>query len=281
LRLIPSVTQIITSITKLRFARNSVTLLHKDLSRIKHKDLDKNNINLSELKKNSFESIELNNIEFTYPQASQVTINNVSLCIKSGESIGLIGASGSGKSTLIDVLLGLLEPNKGEILYNGQPLSDHLLEWRSQVAYLPQKIFLIDNTLKNNIALGVPDDSIDVGRLNLAIKQAQIDDLVKQLSDGINTTIGEGGIRLSGGQRQRVALARAFYHNRSVLIMDESTSALDSETEKEIVNEIQRLKGKITLIVIAHRLSTIEYCDSIYRLSNGEIVEKVDYKDIV
>jgi ABC-type multidrug transport system fused ATPase/permease subunit len=281
LRLIPSVTQIITSITKLRFSRNSVTLLHKDLSRIKHKDLDKNNINLSELKKNSFESIELNNIEFTYPQASQVTINNVSLCIKSGESIGLIGASGSGKSTLIDVLLGLLEPNKGEILYNGQPLSDHLLEWRSQVAYLPQKIFLIDNTLKNNIALGVPDDSVDVGRLNLAIKQAQIDDLVKQLSDGINTTIGEGGIRLSGGQRQRVALARAFYHNRSILIMDESTSALDSETEKEIVNEIQRLKGKITLIVIAHRLSTIEYCDSIYRLSNGEILEKVDYKDIV
>ena len=226
-----------------------------------------------------FQTIELKNVQFSYPDTNKPAINNISLKIKSGDSIGLVGLSGSGKSTLVDILLGLLEVDKGGIFYNNKPLSECLLQWQAQVAYLPQEIFLMDNTLKNNIALGVEDDCIDLDRLNLAIKKAKIKELVSQLPHGVNTSVGEGGVRLSGGQRQRVALARAFYYNKSVLVMDESTSALDYETEREIVNEIKQLKGRVTLIVIAHRLSTIEHCDRVYRLDDGRIIENNNFKE--
>ena len=182
-----------------------------------------------------------------------------------------MGSSGSGKTTLVDVLLGLLDPQEGEISYNGKPMGDSLSKWRSQVAYLPQQVFLIDNTFRNNIALGMEDEEINDIQLHEAIRQARLKDLVEQLPNGVETLLGERGIRLSGGQRQRVSLARAFYHGRSVLVMDEATSSLDNETELEIVDEIKHLKGKKTMIVIAHRLSTIQHCTRIYRLENGEI----------
>ena len=276
LRLIPSVTQIITSITKLRFSRNSVSTLYKDVLFLEGQYVNKNSTSVQEVNKTYFQSIELNRIQFSYPTTSRYAINNISLRIESGDSIGFVGSSGSGKSTLVDIILGLLKIDKGEILYNNQPLSKSLLQWQSQIAYLPQEIFLIDGTLKNNIALGVEDIHVDLDRLNSAIRKAKIIDLVDQLPHGVNTFLGEGGIRLSGGQRQRVALARAFYHNKDVIVMDESTSALDYETEREIVNEINQLKGKVTLIVIAHRLSTIEHCDRVYRLENGRVVEVTD-----
>ena len=185
----------------------------------------------------------------------------------------MIGPSGSGKTTMVDVVLGLLEPQKGKIYYNGKDLIESLDEWRAQVAYLPQQVFIIDNSLRNNIALGMEAEEIDDVQLHEAIRQARLTELAEQLPDGVETILGERGIRLSGGQRQRVALARAFYHGRSVLVMDEATSALDNETEQEIVEEIRHFKGKKTMIVIAHRLTTVQHCDRIYRLENGEITE--------
>ena len=184
-----------------------------------------------------------------------------------------MGPSGSGKTTLVDVLLGLLEPQSGTVKFNGKPMQQNFGEWRSQVAYLPQQVFLIDNSLRGNVALGEEESEIDETRLREALRQARLSELVEQLPQGVDTILGERGVRLSGGQRQRVALARVFYHGRSVLVMDEATSALDNETEKEIVAEIQRLKGQKTMIVIAHSLTTVQNCDRIYRLEQGIIME--------
>jgi len=153
-------------------------------------------------------------------------------------------------------------------------LDDNLGAWYSHVAYIPQQVFLSDNTLRNNVALGVNDEDIDERKVVSALQMAKLSELVQQLPDGIETVLGERGVRLSGGQKQRVALARAFYHDRDVLIMDEATSALDDETEREITGEIERLKGKTTLIVIAHRLSTVRQCDRIYKIENGSVVSQ-------
>ena len=210
-----------------------------------------------------------------------MVLNQTSLSIRAGESIGIIGPSGSGKTTLIDLLLGLLKPEGGSISYNGDPLEKKLSKWRSQVAYLPQQVFLIDDTLKNNVALGVEEQKINEKLLLKALHKSQLAELVEQLPEGVNTFLGERGVRLSGGQRQRVALARAFYHQRSVLIMDEATSALDHETEREIVDEIKRLKGQITTIIIAHRLTTVQYCDRIYVLEEGKVVSSGTPKEML
>ena len=175
----------------------------------------------------------------------------------------------------------MLEPQSGFILFNGKPLLESLGEWRSQVAYLPQQVFLIDNSLRCNVALGEAESEIEESRLQEALHQARLSELVEQLPQGVNTVLGERGVRLSGGQRQRVALARAFYHGRSVLVMDEATSALDNEAEREIVAEIQRLKGQKTMTVIAHRLTTVQHCDRIYRLEQGSIVDAGSPKEVL
>jgi ABC-type bacteriocin/lantibiotic exporter with double-glycine peptidase domain len=208
-------------------------------------------------------------------------LNDISLSINAGDSIGFIGESGSGKSTLIDLLLGFLEPDKGTLLFNGGLLSDNIDIWRENVAYLPQQIFLTDNTMRSNIALGIDSHKIDDRKIMRALDKSQLSNFVQTLPDGLNTMLGEKGVRLSGGQKQRIALARAFYHDRNVLVMDESTSALDDETESEIVEEIRQLKGIKTVIVIAHRLTTLKYCDQIYRLDNGKIVEHGSYDSVV
>ena len=273
LRLMPSANSISNSLLTLRFNRHSVSKLHGDLIASK-KSNQIERISISPLKKEDFfRNITFRDVQFKYPNTNFLALNKVSLNIRVGESIGLMGASGSGKTTLIDILLGLLDPQGGEISYNGKPMSVSLSKWRSQVAYLPQQVFLIDNTLRCNIALGMEDEEINDIQLHEAIRQSRLEDLVRQLPNGVETLLGERGVRLSGGQRQRVALARAFFHGRSVLVMDEATSSLDNETEQEIVDEIKHLKGKKTMIVIAHRLSTIRHCTRIYRLENGEITD--------
>ena len=190
----------------------------------------------------------MQNLSFRYPNAQIDALKGINLKVCSGESVGLVGPSGAGKTTLVDVLLGLLEPHSGSIKFNNLSLNKVLTDWRLQAAYLPQQVFIIDNTLKRNIALGVDDSEIDLNRLYKAIHQARLNELLEQLPKGVETMLGERGVRLSGGQRQRVALARAFYHERNVLVMDEATSSLDDSTEKEIVEEIKDLKGKITMI---------------------------------
>ena len=179
------------------------------------------------------------------------------------------------------MILGLLEPNSGKIYFNGTNLKQEINNWHKHIAYLPQEVFIIDDKLKSNVALGINEQDIDIKLLNQSLEKASLTSLIEQLPDGVDTVLGERGVRLSGGQRQRIALARAFYHKRDILIMDESTSALDNETEKEIVNEIKRLKGDITMIVIAHRFSTIENCDVIYRMRKGEIVDSGSSQDML
>ena len=228
-----------------------------------------------------FQSLELRRVVFSYRGAVHPAIDGVSLTVTAGESIGLIGPSGAGKTTMVDVILGLLYCQAGDILYNGEKLADRLHDWWSCVAYLPQEVFLIDASLRQNVALGVKPETIDNRRLNEALARASLTDLVAELPQGAETLVGERGVRLSGGQRQRVALARALYHQREVLVMDEATSALDSETEREIVAEIQRMKGQKTMIVIAHRLSTLQHCDRIYRLERGRVVAVSSYAEAV
>ncbi len=278
LKLLPSANTFTNALTQLRQSKDSVSRLYNDVQYTKKRKL----VKLYKPKTFEFlpfQSFELLKVSFRYPGTNQDTLKEISLNVNSGDSIGIIGPSGSGKSTLVDLILGLLEPSKGEIQYNNKKPTSFMDEWHHQVAYLPQSVFLIDDSLKCNIALG--DDLIDIDRLNKAIHQSRLSNLVKSLPSGIDTVIGERGIRLSGGQRQRIALARAFYHDRNVLIMDEATSALDNETEKEIVKEIKNLKGRKTVIVIAHRLSTIEHCDCIYKLKDGHIIEKGTYQEII
>lgn len=271
IRLLPAANGLSSNLMRLRFYRDSVSKLYLDLSTILS-ETPSTNIKHLKGEQPGFQNISLKKICFRYPSAKNDALHQLSIDIKSGESIGLIGSSGSGKTTLVDTLLGMLKPQSGEIMFNGKPLQKSLAVWRSHVAYLPQQVFLIDDTLRKNVALGIEDNDIDEQRLTNALKMALLSELVEQLSDGVDTMLGEKGVRLSGGQRQRVALARAFYHERDVLVLDEATSALDNETEREIVEEIQRLKGKKTMIVIAHRLSTVKHCDRIYKLENGKIV---------
>lgn len=280
LRLMPATNVMNNTLMQLRFGRHATSLLYADLKQLEQRPTSAIKQTVSK-NPEPFQTLTLQNVHFAYPNAKQSALNGVSLTIKAGESIGLIGPSGSGKTTLVDVLLGLLEPQLGKIQYNYQPMQERVAEWRANVAYLPQQVFLIDNTLRCNVALGVPEEEINEQSLNDALQKARLSELVQEFPDGVETLLGERGIRLSGGQRQRVALARAFYHGRSVLVMDEATSALDYETEHEIVEEIKQLKGQKTIIVIAHRLTTVQPCDRIYRLDKGEIVEQGSYADVV
>ena len=279
IRLFPSVNQIVSGISHIRFGRPIVGLLYKDLIASNHYNFHSkiNNIDETSL----FKNIELRDVSFSYPSRDYKVINNLSMQIKRGDSVGIIGPSGSGKTTLLDILLGLIEVDKGSVLFNGKDINKYNHEWKSHVAYIPQNIFIIDDTITRNIALGVPDNLVDHTMLNNSINQSKLTELINQMPEGTSTLLGESGIQLSGGQRQRIALARAFYHNRDILVMDEATSALDNETELEIVNEIKLLKGNKTLIVIAHRLSTVKHCDYIYRIDKGKIVDKGSYKTVI
>ncbi|NJL21590.1 MAG: ATP-binding cassette domain-containing protein, partial [Leptolyngbyaceae cyanobacterium SM1_3_5] len=189
--------------------------------------------------------------------------------------------SGAGKTTLVDVILGLLIPQSGDIQVDGVSVYSDIRAWQNLIGYVPQSIFLMDDTIERNIAFGVPDAHIDAERLQTAIETAQLLELTEQLPEGIHTVIGERGVRLSGGQRQRIGIARALYHEREILVLDEATAALDNETERLVSKAIQSLGGIKTVIIIAHRLSTIEHCDCIYQLEKGRIVKSGSYQEVV
>lgn len=277
-RLLPTMNQLTAGINDLRYHSQTMTRLYEEFKILD--DFNQNDTLNVSTHKMPFTTVLLKNINYQYPQGKQAVLHNVSFNFKKGQSIGLIGPSGAGKSTLVNLILGFLEPQKGQMLIDGNPLVN-MREWLNNCAYIPQHIFLLDDSLKHNIALGVDDEHIDNNRMQQAIHMAQLETVVDELPDGLNTVIGENGIRLSGGQRQRVALARTFYHDRDIIIMDEATSSLDSETEYEIVNAIKRLHGIKTLIVIAHRLSTVEYCDVICKMEKGEIVEIGSFQDVI
>ena len=191
--------------------------------------------------------------------------------------IGFIGQSGAGKSTLVDVILGLLDSD-GEVLIDNVNILDNLRSWQDQIGYIPQSIYLLDDSIKNNIAFGIEDSNISSSSINAAIKGAQLESFINELPDGIETRIGEDGVRLSGGQRQRLGIARALYHNPRILVLDEATSSLDTNTEDKIIKAINKLRGQKTILIIAHRMSTIQYCDVVYKIENGSIYPVENYK---
>jgi ATP-binding cassette, subfamily B, bacterial PglK len=279
MRIVPIVSVVSKGLIGLRFYRDSIHRLYSDV-----KDTDNVTYANEIFAKNNenFESMSLTDVSYSYnPSQHRNVIKEVDIEIIKGKSIGVIGASGSGKTTLIDIILGLLGPQSGKILINQKDLGANVRSWQHHIAYIPQEIFLIDDTLQANIALGVPINKIDKDRLNKAMSMSKVDEFIGVLPQGIDTMVGEHGVRLSGGQRQRVALARAFYYNRSILVFDEATSALDNEIENDIIKEINELHGLKTMIVIAHRMSTIEHCDYIYKLDHGTIIAKGTPKDIL
>ena len=219
-------------------------------------------------------TILLHNITYAYPNSEKLIFDRANMEIPVGASVGIVGTTGAGKSTVVDVLLGLLELKNGEILVDGKDVRSNYRGWLKNVGYIPQMIFMMDDTIRKNVAFGIPEEEIDEARLWEVLEEAQLDAFIKTLPDGLDTGIGERGIRLSGGQRQRIGIARALYHNPEVMILDEATSALDNDTEKTVMESINRLQGKKTLIIIAHRLQTIEKCDLVYRVENGKIIKE-------
>ncbi len=219
------------------------------------------------------DSVELKNITYAYPNTDKLIFDHADMTIPIGASVGIVGTSGAGKSTIVDILLGLLEVQEGAVYADGVDTKQNYRKWLKNIGYIPQMIFMLDDTIRSNVAFGVPREKIDENRLWEVLREAQLDEFVKALPEGLDTGIGERGIRISGGQRQRIGIARALYHDPEVLVLDEATSALDNDTEKAIMDSINRLHGRKTLIIIAHRLQTIEKCDIVYRVENGKIYE--------
>jgi ATP-binding cassette, subfamily B, bacterial PglK len=278
-RLLPTVTQLAGGLNQIRFSIPKMNLLSEELRELEGLQ-GKDELQASS-EKAVFSKVEFRDIHYAYEEVANIrALQALDLTICKGESVGIIGMSGAGKSTLVNVLLGLLTPQQGEILVDGKPIAN-MRTWLNNFAYIPQSIFLLDDSVKRNIGLGVEDADMDDARLEQAIQMAQLDQVIKDLPQGVDTLIGESGVRLSGGQRQRIALARAFYHERDIIVMDEATSALDNETEKEVIKAIKQLHGKKTLVVIAHRLTTVEHCDVIIKLKQGRVEQMGSFQEVV
>ncbi|SHI03957.1 ABC-type multidrug transport system, ATPase and permease component [Butyrivibrio fibrisolvens DSM 3071] len=218
--------------------------------------------------------IKLEGIKYHYPNSENYVLNNADMTIPVGKSVGIVGTTGAGKTTIVDVMLGLLQIEGGKVTADGVDVQTNYQGWLKNVGYIPQTIFMIDSTIRKNVAFGIKDEDIDDDKVWQALKEAQLDTYVRNLPEGLDTAIGERGIRLSGGQRQRIGIARALFENPEVLVLDEATSALDGETEKAVMDSINSLHGRKTLIIIAHRLQTIEKCDMVYRIENGKAIKE-------
>ncbi len=225
-------------------------------------------------------SIHAEHLSFKYPENDKWILKDASLTIPVNSSVAFIGASGAGKTTVADLLLGILEPQEGKITVDGKDIATHMQAWHKSIGYIPQTIYLMDDTIRANVAFGIPSEQIEEEKIWKALKEAQLDEFVRSLPEGLETEIGDRGVKLSGGQRQRIGIARALYRNPKVLILDEATSALDNDTEKEVMQAINNLHGTRTMVVIAHRLSTIEKCDYVYEVGNSKIVER-DKREIL
>lgn len=268
-RLMPSVNRMLSALQQIRFSTSTVDLIYSET----HLEPVETNNTLSNEKLKFSKTIELRNISYKYPDSKKSIFNNLDLTIKQGSSVGFVGLSGSGKSTLVDLIIGLHTPDVGFVKVDDIEIKNNLRAWQNQIGYVPQSIYLSDDTLRKNIAFGLPDNEIDDLAIQSAIVAASLDDFVNTLPDGMNANVGERGVKLSGGQRQRIGIARALYHDPQVLVLDEATSALDVKTELEVMAAINKMHGKKTILIVAHRLSTVENCDSIYNMSSGLLVE--------
>ncbi len=267
-RLLPSVNQILVALQGIRFGLPVLDNLREEIKLEIPEQPSHTNHAISELQT----EISLSSISYTYHGAAVPALSDIFINIKKGEYVGFIGPSGSGKSTLVDVFLGLLTPNMGQVVVDNKNIQQNLRAWQDQIGYVPQSIYLTDDTLRRNVAFGISNEQIDDVAVKRAIKAAQLEEFVANLPDGMETVVGERGIRLSGGQRQRIGIARALYHDPAVLVLDEATSSLDSATELGVMQTVTKLQGSKTILIVAHRLSTVEHCSRLYQLEQGSMI---------
>ncbi len=285
IRLIPATTAVANNASNLQTSRYQLDKIYTDLKEIENVlDSDPTYATSTDASNRilPFQAkIVIDGIHFRYPNADEDAIKGISLTVEKGSSIAFIGKSGAGKTTLADIILGLLTPQSGDISVDGTSIYQDVRAWQNLLGYIPQSISLNDDTIERNIAFGVPEDQINPEQLQKAIRDAQLEDLVEKLPEGVKTSVGERGVRLSGGQRQRIGIARALYHEREILVLDEATSALDNETEALVTEAIRALGNSKTLIIIAHRLSTVQHCHQLYMLSEGQVIRSGTYAEVV
>jgi ABC-type multidrug transport system fused ATPase/permease subunit len=269
-RLLPSANRMINAIQTIRYALPAVKVIHNELM-FSRAAVHPPAPSASDIRFR--DALTLESVSFQYPGRSDAALREIDIRIPRGSCVGFIGGSGAGKSTLIDVILGLHTPTTGSVCADGVDIQNNLRGWQTLVGYVPQTIFLMDDTLRRNVGFGLADSEIDDEAVTRAICAAQLDEFVASLPAGLETMVGERGVRLSGGQLQRIGIARALYHDPEVLVLDEATSSLDTATERGVMAAVRSLRGHKTLIIVAHRLSTVEHCDWLYRLEAGQIVE--------
>ena len=274
-RVLPSVNRINTYITEIAYTQPSLDFVYENLQEGMKTDemLAKRRAQSQSEKLKLEDKIELDHISFHYPDSDKAIFKDAHMIVPKGKSVGIIGASGAGKSTIVDVLLGLLHAQEGQITCDGVDIFKNYESWLAQVGYIPQSIYLIDESIRDNIAFGIDADKIDDTRIWEVLKEAQLKEFVEELPEGLDTTIGDRGVRLSGGQRQRIGIARALYNDPEILVFDEATSALDNDTESAVMEAVNSFHGRKTMIIIAHRLNTIEKCDIVYKVENARLVE--------
>ncbi len=278
-RLMPSVNRILGCIQMLRVQLPQTKIIHEEIKKtIQTNEKSKNKIDV--IFKNE---IEIKNLNYAYESRPGLVLSNINIKIPVGSQVGFVGESGSGKTTLIDIILGLLKPTNGSVKVDGKSIEDNYSSWQKQIGYVPQDIYLTDDTLMNNVAFGLNKKNGEISEKDVseAIKAANLDTFVKSLPEGLYTIVGEKGIRLSGGQRQRIGIARALYNKPKVLVLDEATSSLDTQTENEILKEVSYLKGKKTIIIVAHRMNTVSNCNKLYKLDEGKIIKEGTFSEVV
>lgn len=270
-RLLPSVGKINEHVADILYSLPSLDLIYHDLKAIEEEP----EVKLKEEMEWGFErEISVSNVCYHYPDSDEMVIDRASFVIPKGKTVAFIGPSGAGKTTMVDIILGLLQPQYGKIHADDLNIHKHQYVWQREIGYIPQVIYLSDDTIRNNIAFGIEQDKIDENAIEQALKKAQLYDFVENLPDGLDTLVGDRGVRLSGGQRQRIGIARALYHDPEVLVLDEATSALDNDTESAVMEAIDNLQGSKTILIIAHRLTTIRNVDMIYEVAQGKVLPK-------
>ena len=275
MRVLPSVHRINTYITQISYTQPSLDFVYQNLQEGMKTDamLAERKAKAQKEKLRLEHQIELNHISFHYPDSDKDIFTDAHMVVPKGKSVGIIGTSGAGKSTVVDILLGLLHAQEGEITCDGVDIFRNYESWLAQVGYIPQSIYLVDESIRDNIAFGIDKDKINEKRIWEVLAEAQLKEFVEELPEGLDTTIGDRGVRLSGGQRQRIGIARALYHDPEILVFDEATSALDNDTEAAVMDAVNSFHGKKTMIIIAHRLNTIEKCDIVYKVEDRKLVE--------
>ena len=284
IRLIPGLNLITSSLTTKRLLQEPFDIIVeivKKLNLFNEENLNNNFESNQNRSKKFGNNIKFRDVSYNYPGSKNKAVKDINIEISKGTSVGIIGRSGVGKSTLVDIILGLLKPKSGEIIIDGENVDKEKNIWHTQIGYVPQNIYILDDTIKKNIIFGINEEDVDDNLLSEVIEMAQLKSLVSSLPDNINSLVGNGGAKLSGGERQRIGIARALYNKPDIMVLDEATSSLDMDNENKILSEIYQNKKDKTLIIISHRNNTVKYCDSIYVMENGKVIDDGSFQKIM